>query len=121
MQSRLESGSGGESGFYGSQFLVLPVARENGLVLFVIMFSVIANVKLDMYIHIQVYVVGVVCMVLVASNLCMSHEARGGHCHALLFFFFLAYNSFFCVLEGTYLLYIHIHIFHVAFLLVGCC
>lgn len=67
MQPRLESGS--ESGFYRGQFLVLPVARENGLVLFVMKFSLISNAKLG-----QVYVVGLVCMVLVASNLYMSRE-----------------------------------------------
>lgn len=87
MQPRLESGS--ESGFYRGQFLVLPVARENGLVLFVMKFSLISNAKLG-----QVYVVGLVSMVLVASNLYMSHETRGGHCHEL----FLLIAPVFCVL-----------------------
>lgn len=91
MQSRLESGSG--SGFYGSQFLVLPVARVNVFVLFVMKLSEIPNVKLG-----PVYVVGLVCMVLVASNLYMSHEAWGGHCHALWFGVFLAYSCcFLCI------------------------
>lgn len=99
MQSRLESGS--ESDFYGSQFLVLPVARENGLVLFVMKFSVIWNTKLG-----QVYVVGLVCMGLVASNLGMSHETgEGTVMHSFGFFWLIA--PVFCVLQGTYLEYIH--------------
>lgn len=91
MQSRLESGSG--SGFYRSQFLVLLVARENVLVLFVMKFFVIPNAKLG-----PVYVVGFVCMVLAASNLYISHEAWGGHCHALWFGVFLAHSfCFLCI------------------------
>lgn len=75
MQSRLESGS--ESGFYRGQFLVLPVARENGLVLFVMKFSLISNAKLG-----QVYVVGLVWYWLPVIYICHVRHEEGTVMHS---------------------------------------
>lgn len=94
MQSRLESGS--ESGFYGSQFLVLPVARE-----------VFCNIKCKTW-------TSICSGFSLHGTGCHLHEAWRGHGHALFFFFFLLITLVFCVLQGTYLLYIHITYTYIA-------